>query len=291
MYGMGRRRRRSQGKLSPSGRGKIEILNFQTVPTRHIPTVMADLSPTQRFSDRVENYVRYRPSYPHEIVTLLQSQHDLTADSVVADLGSGTGISAALFLQAGCTVHAVEPNREMREAAERLLGHHAHFHSVAGSAEITTLADHSMDFVVAAQAFHWFDAGAVRQECDRILKPGGWVVLIWNERQLDASPFLRSYENLLLEFSTDYATVRHENIDTGKLSQFFIGPYETHVFANAQHFDFEGLKGRLLSSSYAPAAGHPRHEPMIQELRRLFDEHQQGGSVTFSYDTKVHVGH
>ena len=174
MYGMGRRRRRSQGKLSPSGRGKIEILNFQTVPTRHIPTVMADLSPTQRFSDRVENYVRYRPSYPREIVTLLQSDHGLSAKSAVADLGSGTGISAALFLQAGCTVHAVEPNREMREAAEKLLGHHAHFHSVAGSAEATTLQDHSMDFVAAAQAFHWFDASAVRKECARILKPGGW---------------------------------------------------------------------------------------------------------------------
>jgi hypothetical protein len=132
---------------------------------------------------------------------------------------------------------------------------------------------------------------AVRKECDRLLKPGGWVVLIWNERQLDATPFLRAYENLLLQFSTDYATVRHENIDAGKLAQFFIGPHETHVFANAQHFDFEGLKGRLLSSSYAPAEGHPRHEPMLDELRRIFDEHQHDGSVTFSYDTRVHVGH
>lgn len=253
--------------------------------------VMTALASTQRFSDRVENYVRYRPSYPPEVVDLLKNAHGLSADSVVADLGSGTGISAVLFLQAGCTVHAVEPNRKMREAAEKLLAHHALFHSVDGSAETTTLPDHSVDFVVAAQAFHWFDAKAVRRECDRILKPGGWVVLIWNERQLDATPFLRAYENLLVKFSTDYATVRHENIDTGKLAQFFVGPHETLVFANAQLFAFEGLKGRLLSSSYAPAEGHPRHEPMLDELRRIFDEHQQGDRVTFSYDTKVHVGH
>lgn len=252
---------------------------------------MTAAAPTQRFSDRVENYVRYRPGYPREIVVLLENEHGLTVDSSVADLGSGTGISADLFLQAGCTVHAVEPNREMREAAERLLSHHAKFHSVAGSAEATTLPDQCVDFVIAAQAFHWFDALAVRKECDRLLKPGGWVVLIWNERQLDATPFLRAYENLLLKFSTDYATVRHENIDTGKLAQFFVGPYVTHTFANAQHFDFDGLKGRLLSSSYAPAKGHPRHEPMLDGLRRIFDKHQQDGSVTFSYDTKVHAGH
>ncbi|WP_146849313.1 class I SAM-dependent methyltransferase [Brevifollis gellanilyticus] len=252
---------------------------------------MTSLAPTQRFSDRVENYVRFRPGYPQEIVTLLRENYGLTGDAVIADLGSGTGISTALFLEAGCTVHAVEPNREMREAAERLLHHHAKFHSVAGSAEATTLPDHCADFVVAAQAFHWFDAKAVRQECDRILKPGGWVVLIWNERQLDATPFLRAYETLLLQFSSDYATVRHENIDTTKLAQFFKGPHVTHTFANAQHFDFAGLKGRLLSSSYAPAAGDLRHEPMLAELQQIFDDHHEDGRVTFSYDTKVHVGH
>lgn len=252
---------------------------------------MTSLAPTQRFSDRVENYVRYRPGYPREIVTLLMEMYGLTADSVIADLGSGTGNSTALFLEAGCTVQAVEPNREMRAAAEKLLGHRAKFHSVAGSAEATTLPEHSVDFVIAAQAFHWFDARAARQECDRILKPGGWVVLIWNERQLDATPFLRAYEKLLINFGTDYATVRHENIDTTKLAQFFSGPHVTHTFANAQHFDLEGLKGRLLSCSYAPGAGDPRHEPMLEELRRMFDEHQQDGQVSFTYDTKVHVGH
>lgn len=247
-------------------------------------------SPEQRFSDRVENYVRYRPRYPQEITALLQRESGLTPRSVVADIGSGTGISAELFLRAGCTVHAVEPNREMREAAERLLNHHGGFHSVNGSAQSTTLPDHSVDFVVAAQAFHWFNTPETRAEFTRILKPGGHVVLIWNERKLDATPFLRAYERLLLTFATDYTKIRHENIDTGELGRFFMCPYATHTFANAQHFDFEGLKGRLLSSSYAPAEGQSHHDEMIVELRHIFDEHHVSGHACLEYDTRVHVG-
>ncbi|MDZ4405394.1 class I SAM-dependent methyltransferase [Prosthecobacter sp.] len=247
-------------------------------------------SPEQRFSDRVENYVRYRPRYPQEITTMLQRESGLTPQSVIADIGSGTGISAELFLRAGCTVHAVEPNREMREAAERLLSHHGGFHSVNGSAQATTLPDHSVDLIVAAQAFHWFNTPETRVEFTRILKPAGQVALIWNERKLDATPFLRAYEQLLLTFATDYTKVRHENTDAGELRCFFIGPYATHAFANEQHFDFEGLKGRLLSSSYAPAEGQSRHDEMIVELRHIFDAHQTSGQVCFEYDTRLHVG-
>jgi len=248
-------------------------------------------APEQRFSGRVENYVRYRPSYPEEIIPLLQREASLTPQSVIADVGSGTGISAELFLRAGNAVHAVEPNREMRAAAERLLARFPNFHSVNGSAQATTLPDHSMDFIVAAQAFHWFNTPETRAEFTRILKPGGYVVLIWNERRLDATPFLSEYEQLLLTFGTDYAQIRHENIDTAALGAFFVGTYATHTFAYEQHFDFEGLKGRLLSTSYSPAAGQPRHDDMIAELRRIFDVYQVSGQVCFEYDTRVHVGH
>lgn len=247
-------------------------------------------APEQRFSDRVENYVRYRPSYPQEIITLLQREAALTPQSVVADVGSGTGISAALFLRAGCTVHAVEPNREMREAAERLLAHVPGFHSVNGSAQATTLPGHSADVIVAAQAFHWFNTPETRAEFTRILRPGGHVALIWNERKLDSTPFLQAFEQLLLTFGTDYTQIRHENVNAAALNAFFGGAYDTHTFAYEQHFDFEGLQGRLLSSSYAPAAGQPRHEEMIAELRRIFDAHQESGQVCFEYDTRVHVG-
>lgn len=247
-------------------------------------------APEQRFSDRVENYVRYRPGYPQEIISLLQDEAGLTPKSIIADIGSGTGISAEFFLKAGCTVHAVEPNGDMRAAAERLLSRHPNFHSVSACAQATTLPDHSIDLIVAAQAFHWFNTPATRAEFTRILKPGSHISLIWNERKLDSTPFLHAFEQLLLTFGTDYAQIRHENVNAAALSSFFSGPYATHTFPNEQRFDFEGLKGRLLSSSYAPGPGQPRHDQMIAELRRIFDAHQVAGQVCFEYDTRVHLG-
>ncbi len=252
----------------------------------------ASPAPEQRFSGRVENYVRFRPGYPQEIIPLLQTEAGLDAASVVADVGSGTGISAKMLLQAGCIVHAVEPNREMRAAAEGLLGSCPAFHSVSGSAQATTLPAQSVDIVVAAQAFHWFNTPETRAEFSRILKPrpAGHVVLIWNERRLDATSFLRDYEHFLLTYATDYTAVRHENVTPAALSRFFIGPFASHAFLNEQRFDFEGLKGRLLSCSYAPAEGHPRHPLMMAGLNRLFDRHQKTGEVVFEYVTQVYLG-
>lgn len=247
--------------------------------------------PEQRFSDRVANYVRYRPHYPIAVVEQLQRDVGLNANSVVADIGSGTRISAQLFLQQGCEVYAVEPNREMREAAEPSLSAYERFHSVAGMADATTLPDQSVDLIVAAQAFHWFQGPTTRAEFSRILKPTGHVVLMWNERHLDRTAFLRGYEQLLLTYATDYAQVRHENVQAEALQAFFVGgDYLTRVVPNEQRFDFEGLKGRLLSSSYAPPEGQPGHEAMIAAVQRLFDEYQENGQVCFSYDTRFHIG-
>lgn len=246
---------------------------------------------TQRFSDRVANYVRYRPSYPQGVIDLLKREVGLHAGSVIADIGSGTGISAELLLGVGCEVYAVEPNREMREAAEHSLQNQARFHSIDGTAEATTLADHSVDVIVAAQAFHWFEQAKTRIEFSRLLKPDGFVVLLWNARHLDATPFLRGYEALVQTYATDYGTVRHENIEGTPLKGFFQGgEYAEHTLPNAQHFNFEGLQGRLMSCSYAPAESDLRHAPMMAELRRLFDECQSEGSVSFEYDTRVYVG-
>ncbi|MFC5453644.1 class I SAM-dependent methyltransferase [Prosthecobacter fluviatilis] len=247
-------------------------------------------APEQRFSDRVENYVRYRPGYPQEIIPLLQREAGLSPQSVIADIGSGTGISAGLFLKAGFSVHAVEPNGDMRAAAERLLSHAPRFHSVNASAQATTLPDHSIDLIVAAQAFHWFNSSETRAEFTRILKPAGHIALIWNERKLGSTPFLQAFEQLLLTFGTDYTTIRHENVNAAALAAFFSGPYVTHTFANGQRFDFEGLKGRLLSSSYAPGPHQPHHAEMLAELRRIYDAHQVAGQVCFEYDTRVHLG-
>ncbi len=246
---------------------------------------------TTRFSNRVADYVRYRPGYPDELVRTLQVEAGLTPDSIIADVGSGTGISSDPFLRLGCTVFGIEPNAEMRHAAETRFVGQPHFHSRDALAEATSLPDASVDLVCAGQAFHWFDMVRTRTEFARILRPDGLVALFWNSRRTDTTSFLKAYESLLIEFATDYQQVNHTNIDAAVLSRFFDGgPFEVRSFPSFQEFDFNGLRGRLLSSSYAPAAGHPRHEAMLLELQRLFREHESGDHVRFDYDTELYFG-
>lgn len=245
---------------------------------------------TSRFSDRVENYVRYRPAYPAEVLEALKVECEFAPRHVVADIASGTGIWTRILLENGNLVFGIEPNTEMRQAGERLLTSFPKFTSVAGTAEATTLASASIDFVTAAQAAHWFDRERARREFARILKPGGWLVLLWNERLTDSTPFLRDYEHLLLTYGTDYEQVRHERT-TDAVNEFFDpAPYQERVFDMRQEFDCEGLEGRLLSSSYAPGPGHPEHAPMLHELRRVFDAHALAGRVAFDYYTRVYFG-
>ena len=245
---------------------------------------------TARFSDRVENYVRYRPGYPDGVLCTLQTECGLTEDHKIADIASGTGIWTRVLLQNGNRVFAIEPNQEMRQAGKQLLSHFPRFVSVAGKAEATTLPASSVHFVTAAQAAHWFDRSAARKEFVRILRPGGWLALLWNERLVDSTLFLREYENLLLTYGTDYEEVRHERT-TDAVNEFFDPqPYHECSFPLQQEFDYAGLEGRLLSSSYAPGPGHPRHAPMLQELRRIFDENAVNGRVSFAYSTRLYFG-
>lgn len=244
--------------------------------------------PTRRFTNRVENYVKYRPGYPAEVLQLFRDEMGLTASSVVADIGSGTGISARLFLENGNTVHAVEPNDAMRAAAEEILKGYPNFLSINGRSDKTGLLSDSVDIVIAAQAFHWFDLETTRPEFERILRPGGFIALMWNERQLDTNEFLAEYEQFLLKHATDYRNVRHENTGENELSEFFGGPYSSRTFQNSQVFDFEGLKGRVVSSSYMPAEQDEAYGPMIGELRDLFAKHQESGRIEILYDTNVH---
>jgi SAM-dependent methyltransferase len=254
--------------------------------------IMPQSDPTARFSDRVDNYVRYRPTYPDSVLQILRGETGLTAKAVVADVGSGTGISADLFLRNGNTVFGVEPNAKMRQAAEVRFADCANFRSEAARAEATSLSSGSVDYVVAGQAFHWFDAAKARAEFVRILRPGGWVVLVWNTRRLDSTPFLRAYEALLQTYGTDYVTVQHTNIDHKKLGEFFAGDgFTKRSIENEQRFDFDGLQGRLLSSSYAPAEGHPQYRPMLKELQHIFEEYSESGAVCFEYDTELYFGH
>lgn len=251
---------------------------------------MAPADPTLRFSSRVENYIRYRPGYPADVLETLRTECRLTPVAVIADIACGTGIFTRLLLENGNRVIGVEPNQAMREAAEKLLSGFANFTAVAGTAEATTLPDQSVDFATAAQAAHWFDLPRARKEFVRILKPQGWAALIWNERSTDTTPFLRAYEDLLIAYGTDYQQIRHEHT-TDNIGSFFApSPFEQRVFATQQNFDYAELEGRLLSSSYAPLAEHPRHAPMLQELRRIFDAHQQNGRVGMEYRTRMYYG-
>lgn len=251
----------------------------------------ANANATTRFSSRVEDYIKYRPGYPIEVVDLLADRCALTPESPIADIGSGTGILTKLFLDNGNTVVGVEPNAEMRAASDRWLSEYSQYGSLNGTADATNLPDRSVDFVLAAQAFHWFDREKTRAEWLRILRPGGWAVLIWNDRHVDTTPFLKEYEAVLNEFSTDYQDINHKNVqDLALLQPFFGGEMYEARFDNAQHFDLEGLVGRVASSSYAPERGTEKFAEMEKALARIFAAHQKNGRVTFTYDTLVYYG-
>lgn len=245
----------------------------------------------ERFSERVDTYVKYRPSYPIEAVDCLYNTVGISQKSIIADIGAGTGIMSELLLARGSKVIAVEPNVDMRQMAEKRLSNNLNFRIQPCPAEETGLDDQSVDAVICAQSFHWFDRQAAGLEFRRILKPKGKVVLIWNSRLTEGSEFLTDYEQLLQGYGTDYKEVKHTNITPDQFDSFFKeGTLQLKEFTNRQIFDYEGLKGRLLSSSYSPVPGHPKHEPMLDELQSLFDRTQKNNEVYFDYKTQVFWG-
>jgi SAM-dependent methyltransferase len=246
---------------------------------------------TTRFSNRVEDYVKYRPSYPIIVVDFLQKKYSIRTDAIIADIGAGTGISSQLFLDKGYTVIGVEPNKEMLAKALELLRANEKFTIVPGTAEQTLLKDAEIDMIIAGQAYHWFKVPLAKKEFERILKPGGIVALIWNER-LTQSPFEQEYDQLITHHARDYVQVDHRNIDLENIQSFF-HPHtcELTVFPNHQDFDFAGLKGRLLSSSYMPSAGDKGFDQMIADLAMLFNKYQHNNNIRISYDTKLYSGH
>lgn len=246
--------------------------------------------PTLRFSDRVENYVKYRPSYPAEVLDILKENCRLTPLWDVADIGSGTGIFTRLLVENGNNVFAVEPNAGMRKEAEKLLNMFPNFHSINAPAEATTLKDHSIQLITAAQAFHWFNNKTVRAEFERILKDKGWISLIWNNRSVETE-FEKGYENLLLKYASEYTAVNHRNQTPETIEEFFLpGSVRKVELKNSQSFDFEGLKGRLLSSSYTPEENDIQFKPMLKELKRLFSKYNLNNSITFNYKTELYFG-
>ena len=241
--------------------------------------------PKKRFSSRVENYIKYRPSYPKEIIKFLTDKKILSKQSIVADVGSGTGILSELFLKNGNKVFGVEPNSEMRRAAERILEIYPDFISISSSAENTSLMSNSIDLITVGQAFHWFNFEKARTEFKDILKSEGYIVLIWNNRKKTGQGFSSQYEQFITKYGTDYKHVRkrEQNVDV-----FF--NYKKEIFHNYQELDFEGLKGRLLSTSYIPLEVNPTYEKMINELLKLFEKNEHNGKIRIEYDTEIYYG-
>lgn len=244
----------------------------------------------QRFSNRVADYIRYRPGYPSALLDLLRAECNLRPDHAIADIGSGTGFLSELFLKNGNQVIGVEPNAEMRAGGEEYLNSYKDFISVDGSAEATTLSAASMDLVAAGQAFHWFDPQPTRREFLRIIKPRGWVVIVWNDRRMDEAQLTREYEDLLERFGLDYKRVKDAYPERAQIQSFIAGPFIERDLPNHQSLDWDGFQGRLRSSSFAPTEGHPNFAPMIAGLDRIFRAHQRDGRVRMEYFTRAFVG-
>ncbi len=244
--------------------------------------------PKKRFSSRVENYIKYRPSYPQKVIEFLKESKILSNKSIIADIGSGTGILSELFLKEGNIVYGIEPNRDMRRAGENSLRDYSNFISIDGSAEFTTLQSDKIDIITAGQAFHWFNLEKTKLEFMRILKPNGWVILIWNRRKKHTNEFLKEYEKFLLRYGTDYKAIESSKLDFNKF--FGVINYNLKKFENCQIFDYDGLEGRLLSTSYIPLDDHPKFNDMLLDLKQLFKKYQKNEHIQFEYETEVIYG-
>jgi ubiquinone/menaquinone biosynthesis C-methylase UbiE len=251
---------------------------------------LPDTTSKNRFSDRVANYVKYRPGYPDDLIDFIVQQTNLSGDKIIADIGSGTGISAKLFLEKNYTLYGVEPNEPMRQAAEEYLRPFPKFQSINGSAENTNLPGNCIDLIICAQAFHWFNNRETKNEFIRIAKENASLTLIWNDRKAN-EPFQQAYEKVIQDFSIDYNEVTHRNISEEQVRSFFHPhPVAIKTFYYAQQFDWEGFLGRVVSSSYMPDEKHPNYPQMKEALADIYHTFNKDGFVTFAYDTKLYFG-
>lgn len=245
---------------------------------------------TTRFSDRVAHYVQYRPTYPASLLKFIKEKLSINEETNIADIGSGTGILTELLLKQVKTVYAVEPNTEMRQAAEHQLAHLSHFKSIAGTAENTLLDNESVDGITVAQAFHWFDIPNTIAEFKRISKDNATLMLIWN-RRLSNTPFLAAYEQALQKYGTDYNEINHQKMnDTDFYPCFKNGIYTRDVFENHQDFDFEGVIGFLNSTSYAPKIDSAEYNQLYQVIEDAFYQYATDGQIQMNYEAEIFWG-
>ena len=243
---------------------------------------------TERFSDRVDNYAKYRPGYSEKILGFL-NEYNFSARSIIADVGSGTGKLAELFLKNGNKTYAVEPNTDMRNMSDSLLTKYDNYVSINGTAEKTTLGNASVDFIVVGQAFHWFDAKKTLNEFRRVLKNNGVLVLIWNNRKLNTE-FLIEYDSILKKFSKEYGESSHRNISDEVIEKYFSADFKKNTIDNHQKFNFIELMGRFSSGSYTPKEGTDEYQNSYNALKKIFHKYKKSGKIIFNYDTKLFTG-
>jgi SAM-dependent methyltransferase len=244
------------------------------------------------FAPLAEDYAHYRPGYPAEVLDVLTSECGLTRDWLIADIGSGTGNLARLFLAAGYKVVGVEPNREMREAGERLLSGYTAFRSIDGAAESMPLDTGSVEMITVGQALHWFDVEKARAEFERILRPGGWIAVLWNDRLSDTTAFTREYDAITSALADEHPSpcTSAPSFSAGLDRLVGSAPYSAG-FPHSQSFDLNGLLGRARSSGYIPQPGAPGYTEITALVSDLFARHQHEGIVDFHYMTRLFVGH
>ena len=248
------------------------------------------MNSTNLFSGRAEVYTQGRPSYPKELVDELYTKYGFSCNSVIADIGSGTGKLSKQLLDKGSTVYAVEPNNDMRSIAEKELSEYSKFLSVSGNAENTLLPDHSVDFITVAQAFHWFDIKKFRLECDRIKKDNSRVILIWNSRDMTSDFNKESYEiysKYCPRFKGFHGGMKVNDI---RFSEFFNGRYEHITFDNPLMFTKELFVSRSLSGSYSLQKGDEYFNDYIASLEKLFDKYAVHGLVKMNNKTDAYIG-
>jgi len=248
----------------------------------------------QRFTGKAELYTKYRPSYPKELIDYLYSI-GFEKDSIIADIGAGTGIFSRLMLERGSKVFCVEPNEDMRNASINDLSEFTNFISVNGNDKNTGLQDKSIDFVTAAQAAHWFDQQAFTMECQRILKSNGKILMVWNTRDYEHEIVIRDYE-----IRNKYAVGDKKGMSnpTSEYSlsdvydYFKDGICEYKVFRNDLQFNRNNYIGRNLSASYAPReeSDPDIYRALTYELAKLFDEYSVDGILNYPHFTESYIG-
>ena len=264
----------------------------------------------ERFSGKAGLYSAGRPSYAEGFLQELRSLYGFGGDTVVADIGSGTGKLTKQLLQLGCRVFGVEPNEDMRRAAEADLAGYPGFGSIKGDASHTTLPDRSVDAVTVAQAFHWFPVDEFRQECLRICRPGGRIFLIWNQRDM-SSPLVQDLHRLYTRYGKDFTGFNQGlTEDDERIRRFFRADepsgdrnpcydrkeypnpltYDREEYPNPLTYDREGFRIRCLSSSHSPKSGEGNYEAYMREVDRIFDEYAEDGRLHMPNRTTVYSG-